>query len=41
MPLCDHGQVMTDDVSGLVEDLSGGEGGEGTLGLGYEPALSP
>ena len=44
-------QVVSDDVSGLVEDLGGGGGGGnhhsgGTsadqgLGIGFEPTLSP
>ena len=46
-------QVVSDDVSGLVEDLGGGGnhlggggGGGGAnpdqaLGIGFEPALSP
>ena len=35
-------QVVSDDVSGLVEDL-GGHGGNSDqgLGIGFEPALSP
>ena len=44
-------QVVSDDVSGLVEDLGGGGnhlggGGGGAnpeqgIGIGFEPALSP
>ena len=40
-------QVVSDDVSGLVEDLGGGGGGGGVanpdqgLGIGFESALSP
>ena len=46
-------QVVSDDVSGLVEDLGGGGGGGGVnhhsggtsadqgLGIGFEPTLSP
>ena len=40
-------QVVSDDVSGLVEDLGGGGnhlGGANPdqgLGIGFEPALSP
>ena len=44
-------QVVSDDVSGLVEDLGGGGGGgnhhsgvtsaDQGLGIGFEPTLSP
>ena len=39
-------QVVSDDVSGLVEDLGGGGGGGAAnpdqgLGIGFETALSP
>ena len=35
-------QVVSDDVSGLVEDLAGhGGNSDQGLGIGFEPALSP